>query len=148
MTSGSASHLAAAAMPPIRRSRPRNKTRKVPPHRLDMARRIFGSSRGACKAYREIFTPKKRCGDLPRRANHGVFATICPVLRAKIYRLIFSENLKYGPRCPASMKRRIAIVTTREAGCDGRLGASDERDRGGRRRRVVLAPLGWRQACK
>ena len=31
-------------------------------------------------------------------------------------------------------------------GCGGRLAACDERNQSGRRNRVVLAPLGWRQA--
>jgi hypothetical protein len=43
---------------------------------------------------------------------------------------------------------RIAIVTTRGAGCDGRVCPPDERGAGGRRNRVVLAPRRWCQVLR
>jgi hypothetical protein len=38
----------------------------------------------------------------------------------------------------------LRIVTKREAGCDGRASACDERGWSGRQSRVVLTPPGWR----
>ena len=69
----------------------------------------------------------------------------CPVLRAKTFRFSSSSNRRFVAPSRPRHEGRIAIVTKREAGCDGRVGARDERGLCGRRSRVVLAPLGWRQ---
>ena len=69
----------------------------------------------------------------------------CPVPRAKTF-CFSSSSIRWfvAPSRPRH-EGRIAIVTTREAGCGGRVSARDERGLCGRRSRVVLAPLGWRQ---
>ena len=69
----------------------------------------------------------------------------CPVLRAKTFCFSSSSNRWFVAPSRPRQEGRIAIVTTREAGCGGRVGACDERGLCGRRSRVVLAPLGWRQ---
>ena len=69
----------------------------------------------------------------------------CPVPRAKKFRFPSSSIRWFVAPSRLRHEGRIAIVTTREAGCDGRNSARDERGLCGRRSRVVLAPLGWRQ---
>jgi len=69
----------------------------------------------------------------------------CPVLRAKTFCFSSSSIRRFVAPSRPRHEGRIAIVTKREAGCDGRVGARDERGLCGRRSRVVLAPLGWRQ---
>jgi len=69
----------------------------------------------------------------------------CPVLSAKTFCFSSGSNRWFVALSRPRHEGRIAIVTKREAGCDGRVGARDERGLCERRSRVVLAPLGWRQ---
>ena len=55
---------------------------------------------------------------------------------------VFHKSMSLIPR-PASFEEGRTRRHDREAGCDGRVSVGDDRRKRVRRRRVVLAPLGW-----
>src|SRR6266850_5182734 len=93
------------------------------------------------------------CNDVMRfllRPNSptGKSPEVCPVLRAKIFRLTRRANQRhYFARLTAD-EGRVAIVTNvRWDAVDAR-GAQDEGARRVRRSRVVLTPRCWRQVAQ
>ena len=66
-----------------------------------------------------------------------------PAALAENFTSVFRNSVLIS-RHPAPTGGALRIVTKREAGCDGRERARDERRGCGRRNRMVLAPLGWR----
>ena len=106
---------------------------------------------------RRISTPRDvvRAGDRPECCRNDTTGKTpgallknrghCPVPPAKIFIFPKHRNHDLKKLSRAHYGGRFAIVTTRGAGCDGRIGIAGERFRRVRSSRVVLSPRRWRQ---